>query len=83
MTTTYDASPYKRKGEVFGVHSSKSSLHLFFRIVGSLGGLDFIIIEGDYRYYHRFGFRTSTEFCIHASRGNLPPSVESLMARIV
>ncbi|WP_338786112.1 N-acetyltransferase [Metabacillus sp. FJAT-53654] len=39
-----------------------------------------IIVEGDYRYYQRFGFRTSTEFGIYASKKNLPPSEENLMA---
>lgn len=39
-----------------------------------------IIVEGDYRYYHRFGFRTSTDFGIYASKKNLPPSEEYLMA---
>jgi predicted N-acetyltransferase YhbS len=39
-----------------------------------------IIVEGDYRYYQRFGFRTSTEFGIYASKKNLPPSDEYLMA---
>ncbi|EJQ03123.1 hypothetical protein IE3_05494 [Bacillus cereus BAG3X2-1] len=39
-----------------------------------------IIVEGDYRYYQRFGFSTSTEFGIYASKKNLPPSVENLMA---
>jgi len=38
-----------------------------------------IIVEGDYRYYRRFGFRTSTEFGIYASRKNPPPSKENLM----
>jgi predicted N-acetyltransferase YhbS len=39
-----------------------------------------IIVEGDYRYYRRFGFRTSTEFGIYASQKNLPPSKDNLMA---
>lgn len=39
-----------------------------------------IIVEGDYRYYQRFGFRTSNEFGIYASKKNLPPSEEYLMA---
>lgn len=39
-----------------------------------------IIVEGDYRYYQHFGFRTSTEFGIYASLKNLPSSVENLMA---
>ncbi|WP_257148770.1 GNAT family N-acetyltransferase [Bacillus cereus] len=39
-----------------------------------------IIVEGDYRYYQRFGFITSTKFGIYASKKNLPPSVENLMA---
>ena len=39
-----------------------------------------IIVEGDPRYYQRFGFRTSTAFGIYASEKNLPPSVENLMA---
>ncbi|MCM3693568.1 GNAT family N-acetyltransferase [Neobacillus niacini] len=39
-----------------------------------------IIVEGDFRYYRRFGFRTSTEFGIYASKKNLPPSKEYLMA---
>lgn len=39
-----------------------------------------IIVEGDYRYYHRFGFRTSTDFGIYASKKNFPPSEEYLMA---
>jgi len=38
-----------------------------------------IIVEGDYRYYRRFGFRTSTEFNIHASSKNPPPYKENLM----
>ena len=43
-------------------------------------GYKAIIVEGDYRYYQRFGFRTSTEFGIFASKKNLPPSEENLMA---
>ena len=43
-------------------------------------GFKGIIVEGDPRYYHRFGFRTSTEFGIYASEENLPPSDENLMA---
>ncbi len=43
-------------------------------------GFKGIIVEGDPRYYQRFGFRTSTEFGIYASEKNLPPSVENLMA---
>ncbi|KON89966.1 GNAT family acetyltransferase [Sporosarcina globispora] len=39
-----------------------------------------IIVEGDNRYYQRFGFRTSTEFGIYASKKNLPPSEENMMA---
>jgi predicted N-acetyltransferase YhbS len=39
-----------------------------------------IIVEGDYRYYRRFGFRTSTDFGIYAANKNLPPSVDNLMA---
>ncbi len=39
-----------------------------------------IIVEGDYRYYRRFGFKASTEFGIYASKKNLPPSEENLMA---
>lgn len=39
-----------------------------------------IIVEGDYRYYRRFGFRTSTDFGIYASEKNLPPADEYLMA---
>lgn len=39
-----------------------------------------IIVEGDYRYYQRFGFRTSTDFGIYASEKNLPPFAEYLMA---
>ncbi|WP_419955222.1 GNAT family N-acetyltransferase [Neobacillus niacini] len=39
-----------------------------------------IIVEGDFGYYRRFGFRTSTEFGIYASKKNLPPSEENLMA---
>ncbi|MBD1383108.1 GNAT family N-acetyltransferase [Metabacillus arenae] len=39
-----------------------------------------IIVEGDYRYYQSFGFRTSTDFEIYASEKNLPPSEENLMA---
>lgn len=38
-----------------------------------------IVVEGDYRYYRRFGFRTSTEFGIYASPKNLPPAEENLM----
>lgn len=43
-------------------------------------GLKGIVVEGDPRYYHRFGFRTSTAFGIYASEKNLPPSEENLMA---
>ncbi|WP_144526968.1 N-acetyltransferase [Peribacillus simplex] len=43
-------------------------------------GFKGIIVEGDDRYYQRCGFRTSTEFGIYASKKNLPPSVENLMA---
>ncbi|MFY0760614.1 N-acetyltransferase [Metabacillus dongyingensis] len=43
-------------------------------------GFKGIVVEGDYRYYRRFGFRTSTEFGICASKNNLPPSEEYLMA---
>ncbi|AYC30091.1 GNAT family N-acetyltransferase [Paenisporosarcina cavernae] len=43
-------------------------------------GYQGIVVEGDYRYYRRFGFRTSTEFGIYASEKNLPPSEEYLMA---
>jgi len=39
-----------------------------------------IIVEGDYRYYRRFGFHTSTRFGIYAAEKNLPPSEENLMA---
>jgi len=39
-----------------------------------------IIVEGDYRYYRRFGFKTSTAFGIYASKKNLPPSEDNLMA---
>ena len=39
-----------------------------------------IVVEGDFRYYRRFGFKTSTEFGIYASMKNLPPSEEYLMA---
>jgi putative acetyltransferase len=43
-------------------------------------GFKGIVVEGDFRYYRRFGFRTSTEFGIHASQKNLPPAEEYLMA---
>lgn len=43
-------------------------------------GFKGMIVEGDPRYYHRFGFKTSTEFGIYASEKNLPPSEENLMA---
>lgn len=43
-------------------------------------GFKGIIVEGDWRYYRRFGFKTSTEFNIFASEKNLPPSKENLMA---
>jgi predicted N-acetyltransferase YhbS len=46
-------------------------------------GFKGIIVEGDPRYYHRFGFRTSTEFGIYASEKNLPPSEENLMALVL
>ncbi|KPL60984.1 GNAT family N-acetyltransferase [Rossellomorea vietnamensis] len=39
-----------------------------------------IIVEGDPRYYQRFGFKTSTKYGIYASEKNLPPSDENLMA---
>ncbi|WNB90954.1 N-acetyltransferase [Bacillus sp. NEB1478] len=39
-----------------------------------------IIVEGDFRYYRQFGFRTSTFFGIQASKKNLPPAEEYLMA---
>ncbi|RDI38045.1 GNAT family N-acetyltransferase [Falsibacillus pallidus] len=39
-----------------------------------------IIVEGDYKYYPRFGFKTSTEFGVYPSEKNLPPSEENLMA---
>lgn len=42
-----------------------------------------IIVEGDYRYYRRFGFRTSTEFNIHASSKNPPPYKENLMLMVL
>ncbi|MED2974868.1 N-acetyltransferase [Fictibacillus sp. B-59209] len=38
-----------------------------------------IVVEGDFRYYRRFGFRTSSEFGINASKKNLPPSEKYLM----
>ncbi len=41
-------------------------------------GFKGVIVEGDHRYYQRFGFRTSTEFLIYASNKNLPPSSEEL-----
>ncbi|WP_409290574.1 GNAT family N-acetyltransferase [Peribacillus sp. SCS-37] len=43
-------------------------------------GYKAVIVEGDYRYYRQFGFRTSTEFGLHASKKNLPPAPEYLMA---
>lgn len=43
-------------------------------------GFKGIVVEGDYKYYRRFGFKTSTEFGIRASKNNLPPSEEYLMA---
>lgn len=42
-------------------------------------GFKGIVVEGDFRYYQRFGFRTSTKFGIYASKKNLPPSEEYLM----
>ncbi|TDL64005.1 N-acetyltransferase [Rhodococcus qingshengii] len=42
-------------------------------------GFKGIVVEGDFHYYRRFGFRTSTEFSINASKKNLPPSEEYLM----
>ncbi|MEM1505190.1 N-acetyltransferase [Domibacillus sp. 8LH] len=39
-----------------------------------------IIVEGDYQYYQRFGFKTSTKFGIYASKKNLPLSIDYLMA---
>ncbi|MEG9295012.1 N-acetyltransferase [Mangrovibacillus sp. Mu-81] len=42
-------------------------------------GFKGMIVEGDPRYYQRFGFKTSTEFGIYASKKNVPPSVENLM----
>ena len=39
-----------------------------------------VIVEGDFRYYRLFGFRTSTVFGIYASKKNLPPAEEYLMA---
>jgi predicted N-acetyltransferase YhbS len=42
-------------------------------------GFKGIVVEGDFRYYRRFGFKTSTEFGIYASKKNLPPSEEYLM----
>lgn len=38
-----------------------------------------IVVEGDYHYYPRFRFKTSTEFSIYASKKNLPLSKENLM----
>jgi predicted N-acetyltransferase YhbS len=43
-------------------------------------GFKGVIVEGDFRFYRRFGFRTSTEFGIYASKNNTPPSEENLMA---
>ena len=43
-------------------------------------GFKGMIVEGDYRYYQQIGFRTSTEFGIYASKKNLPPAIEYLMA---
>ncbi|WGG44592.1 N-acetyltransferase [Rossellomorea sp. DA94] len=43
-------------------------------------GFKGIIVEGAPRYYHRFGFMTSTAFGVYASEKNLPPSEENLMA---
>lgn len=43
-------------------------------------GFKGIIVEGDYKYYQRFGFKTSTEYGIYASDKNPPPSEEYLMA---
>lgn len=43
-------------------------------------GFKGIIVEGDFNYYRRFGFKTSTEFGIFASKKNLPPTTENLMA---
>jgi predicted N-acetyltransferase YhbS len=49
------------------------------RLVADMG-FKGIIVEGDWRYYHRFGFKTSTAFGIYASEKNLPPSEENLLA---
>ncbi|WP_462411518.1 hypothetical protein [Neobacillus sp. Marseille-QA0830] len=43
-------------------------------------GYNGMIVEGDFRYYRRIGFKTSTEFGIYACKKNLPPSKENLMA---
>jgi putative acetyltransferase len=49
-------------------------------ILASEMGYKGIIVEGDFRYYQRFGFKTSTEYGIYASNKNLPPAKEYLMA---
>ena len=51
-----------------------------FTLDSSVMGFKGVIVEGDPNYYHRFGFKTSTEFGIYASSKNLPPSPDNLMA---
>ena len=48
--------------------------------IATVMGFKGIIVEGDPNYYHRFGFKISTEFGIYPSSKNLPPSPENLMA---
>ncbi|MDD9783137.1 N-acetyltransferase [Priestia megaterium] len=57
-----------------GTHMLQEGIRLAAKM-----GYKGIIVEGDYWYYRRFGFRTSTEFGIYASRKNPPPSKENLM----
>ncbi|GAA0362695.1 hypothetical protein GCM10008932_14020 [Alkalibacterium iburiense] len=42
--------------------------------IATVMGFKGVIVEGDPNYYHRFGFKTSTEFGIYASSKILPPS---------
>jgi predicted N-acetyltransferase YhbS len=64
-----------KQGQGVGTYMLEEGIKLAAKM-----GFKGIIVEGDDRYYQRFGFRTSTELGIYASKKNPPPSVENLMA---
>ncbi|WP_409295820.1 GNAT family N-acetyltransferase [Peribacillus sp. SCS-26] len=65
----------RRQRQGIGRHMVRTALDM-----AASRGYKGVIVEGDYRYYRQFGFRTSSEFGIHASEKNLPPAPEYLMA---